>query len=121
MATKAENIKRRQWAYLTDYLKAHGITYQEYLHGEHWQDVRRRFWACKLHNKTCQVCGGRDRLQVHHQTYKRIGRERLTDLCLLCDNCHGEAHRIERERPNGILLGAVRRLKKDRKQPINRR
>jgi hypothetical protein len=101
------------WKYLRRYLEHNNITYAEYLRTEHWQDVRRRFWASKLHDGKCYACGTTGKLNVHHKSYKRIGREKLNDLCLLCDNCHSETHRIDRTRKHGILWGAARRLRKN--------
>jgi len=109
---KSERIKQRQWDYLLDYLREYKMTYQEYLQTPHWKDVRSRFWKSKLHNSRCYACGAIENLQVHHKTYKRIGKERLNDFVLLCGNCHKETHQIEKERPAGILYGAARRLKK---------
>jgi hypothetical protein len=113
MSAKSERIKRHQWSFLTNYLRANGISYSEYLKTPHWKDVRKRYWNCKLHRRTCYACGSNDNLQVHHKSYRRIGNEHLNDLCLLCDNCHRETHRIERERPGGILFGAAKRLRKN--------
>lgn len=31
-------------------------------------------------------------LQVHHETYARLGSERLTDLSVLCNECHAKRH-----------------------------
>jgi hypothetical protein len=70
------------WRYLRAYLANNKMTYAQYLNSEHWQDVRARFWAGRLHNGTCSCCGGRNKLQVHHRTYRRIGREWLNDLRL---------------------------------------
>ena len=37
----------------------------------------------------CERCGERTRrLEVHHLTYERFGRELLTDLQALCEPCH---------------------------------
>jgi hypothetical protein len=49
------------WKCLRDYLTNTKQTYAEYLRTDHWQDVRRRFWASRLHNGTCYVCGSRER------------------------------------------------------------
>lgn len=42
----------------------------------------------------CQVCNSGNGIQVHHRTYDTHGREHLnmTDLVVLCDNCHGLFH-----------------------------
>lgn len=71
-------------------------SYREYLSGDHWQDVRRRYWASKLAKKACCAgCGATSKLNLHHRTYKRIGEEWLTDLILACRDCHGEIHDFE--------------------------
>jgi hypothetical protein len=53
--------------------------YQRYLQGGWWQ-------------RKCQVCGVRQRLEVHHLHYRSLGREELGDLKVLCDACHDKAH-----------------------------
>ncbi len=64
--------------------------YRAYLQGDHWEDVRKRFWASKL-PKTCGGCGAAHGLHLHHRTYKRIGAEWLTDLILVCAGAGGHA------------------------------
>lgn len=61
--------------------------YQEYLATEHWQGTRKEALArAKYH---CQVCRARDvQLEVHHNTYARLGHEAHDDLFVLCENCH---------------------------------
>ena len=39
----------------------------------------------------CRRCGKRA-TEVHHETYKRIYNEQLSDLTALCGNCHEAAH-----------------------------
>jgi len=112
--TKNERIKRHQWSYLTKYLRNNEITYLEYLQTDHWKDIRKRFWLSKLHHGECQVCGAKTNLQVHHKTYKRIGKEHLNDLCLLCSKCHTKTHELDKRRTKGILRGATKRLRKNR-------
>ena len=101
------------WKCLREYLAEHKTTYAEYLDTEHWKTTRKRFWESKLHNGACYSCGSKEKLQVHHKTYRRIGKERLTDLCLLCDECHGRTHELDRTRTKGCLFGAAKRLRKD--------
>jgi 5-methylcytosine-specific restriction endonuclease McrA len=40
----------------------------------------------------CQTCGTIGTLQVHHLTYRRLGRERRSDLRVLCCGCHSRVH-----------------------------
>ena len=66
------------------------LPYPEYLKTDHWQQRRLRALG-KADNK-CQVCAAVDRLEVHHNTYERLGHERDSDLVVLCRNCHGLFH-----------------------------
>jgi hypothetical protein len=67
-----------------------GMPYAEYLKTPHWQEVRES--ALKAADYRCQVCYSPDRLHVHHRTYDRRGRELLSDLTVLCADCHGRFH-----------------------------
>ena len=78
--------------------------YQEYLSTEHWKQLRVRFFGSKLFKGTryhgslvrqgqsCFNCHQKDRLQVHHKTYRRLGREWLGDMIALCPECHKNLH-----------------------------
>ena len=35
---------------------------------------------------------------LHHMTYERLGRERITDVRIICDDCHPEMDRQRKER-----------------------
>jgi 5-methylcytosine-specific restriction endonuclease McrA len=48
-----------------------------------------KFWG-----KHCAVCNSPDNLQVHHRRYDHLGEERITDVILLCDECHRKFHGI---------------------------
>ncbi len=66
------------------------MPYREYLQTEHWQDLRQRM--LKRSKFKCQVCNRSGQLQVHHRTYERRGYEELSDLIVLCANCHSTFH-----------------------------
>lgn len=57
-----------------------------------------REWALKKNavrersGGICERCKIRPAVNVHHQTYERIGREELTDLIDLCRQCHDFEH-----------------------------
>lgn len=63
--------------------------YDRYLRCDAWQETRERALAAAQHS--CQVCGSQA-TQVHHRTYARVGRERLSDLLALCRDCHESVH-----------------------------
>jgi hypothetical protein len=71
-----------------------GVTWQRwygaYLKSRHWQRLR----AAKLAavGERCELCGVRGIVQIHHVTYERLRREELSDLQVLCRDCHNDAH-----------------------------
>lgn len=66
------------------------MPYDEYLQTMHWRHIRRLKLDEAGHR--CEVCNAQDRLQVHHRTYERRGEEQLSDLTVLCADCHGLFH-----------------------------
>lgn len=68
----------------------HSSFYQEYIHSDAWQ--RRRKRAIKRAGGKCQRCGSTERLEAHHLTYARLGREKPADLIVLCHACHQAEH-----------------------------
>jgi hypothetical protein len=71
-----------------DWLRS--LSYGAYLRSEHWKSVRAA--ALERAGHRCQLCNSPDRLEVHHRTYERRGRERPTDVTVLCDECHARHH-----------------------------
>lgn len=76
------------------------MNYNEYINSLAWK-IRKR----EIYNKKgfhCERCG-EDRngfLNVHHGTYKNIGREKDCELFILCKNCHAEYHSIYGSEPD---------------------
>lgn len=66
------------------------LPYSEYLKTAHWQLRRERALDRAGHH--CQVCHAIELLEVHHNTYERLGHERDADLVVLCRNCHQLFH-----------------------------
>ncbi|HEV8653179.1 MAG TPA: HNH endonuclease [Actinomycetes bacterium] len=64
--------------------------YQEYLESPEWQ--AKRALALERDGHQCTECHRADRLEVHHITYVRLGRELLEDLVTLCFHCHMDRH-----------------------------
>jgi len=61
--------------------------YHRYLHTWPWRLRRwlRLLWA----GHRCENCGNRAKpLQCHHRTYERLFHERISDLQILCIDCH---------------------------------
>jgi hypothetical protein len=74
------------------------ITYRLYMHSSLWQ-LRRWLWW-RTSRKRCEDCNrplvlhrtglvsGSAVLTVHHLSYRRLLRERRSDVALLCWPCH---------------------------------
>ncbi len=91
-------MKASGWKHLIKYLQENNISYREYLQSEHWQELKARFRQSKLCKHRCYVCGGAEHINIHHKSYKRIGRERLNDLIELCQDCHYLTHELDKKR-----------------------
>lgn len=61
-----------------------------YLESPEWGLLKRKIYK---RDTVCLCCGSPRLLQVHHVTYKRLGKERLSDLILLCSQCHSTGHK----------------------------
>lgn len=64
--------------------------YGEYLLSAHWIAKRKEAFEC--HGRKCHDCGAKGNLEVHHKTYRRLGREKMKDLQVLCKDCHKTRH-----------------------------
>jgi len=66
------------------------LDYQDYLKTNHWKHFVEE--CKKFFNNKCQICGNKEKLQVHHNNYKNRGRETFNDVVLLCKDCHSKFH-----------------------------
>jgi hypothetical protein len=84
--------------------RRHSLLYDLYMRSTLWQ-LRRWLWWVRS-DRRCEDCGAelvlhahrayrltgdrgrRPVLTVHHLTYARLGRERRSDVALLCWSCH---------------------------------
>jgi len=87
-------------------------SYEEYTQSEHRQEVRKKFFRSKLWKGKCECYGKRKPVQLHHKTYKRLGREYLRDLSALCYDCHEAVHNLMIERSKLSLWDAAKKYKK---------
>lgn len=63
--------------------------YRRYLQSDAWKTKRKA--VLQAAGFRCRRCGA-PATEVHHETYKRIYNERMSDLTALCSNCHEAAH-----------------------------
>jgi 5-methylcytosine-specific restriction endonuclease McrA len=71
-------------------------SYQEYLDSWLWKDKEKLI--LEMFNYTCQECGSKKNLQVHHLTYDSVCNENSHDVIVLCKKCHEKKHK---ENKNG--------------------
>lgn len=84
--------------------------YLAYLDSPTW--AKKRQEALERAGHKCQLCASIGQLQVHHNTYKRLGNELPTDLCVLCRNCHIRHHpdkirKAQEERAKNTQLSEI--------------
>lgn len=71
--------------------KLRAMPYAEYLASSHWS--KRRKVALEKAGRKCSACkSASDGLDVHHNTYERLGEELDSDLLVLCRPCHALFH-----------------------------
>ena len=88
---EARNLRGDIWhAILTE---NRNDNYQIYLNSDAWDEIREK---CFAHfGRQCLFCSN-PATQVHHRDYANIGKENvLTDLSVLCDDCHQRFHELE--------------------------
>lgn len=70
--------------------------YRNYLTTDGWR--ARRIVALEFAHYRCQLCNSDKNLEVHHRCYDKLGREPLSDLVVLCAQCHRRHHRALEEK-----------------------
>ena len=73
------------------YYEVEKYTYDDYLASDLWKITQTI--AKKRARGKCQVCNSSEHLQVHHRSYEDgLGKESVTDLTVLCRDCHKLFH-----------------------------
>lgn len=83
------NVKEAQDA-IRAFLPKSYATHEEYLRSPEWAE--RRQTVLKKWNRRCAFCSGTVLVDVHHNSYDRIGNEDEADLVTLCRACHKKFH-----------------------------
>lgn len=71
------------------------IRYLNYLSSNHWKRFN-SIYRKRVGNR-CEFCWSDKRTELHHITYARIGKERNSDVVLLCHSCHNQVHTVQYE------------------------
>jgi len=63
-----------------------------YMQSKAWKTLRKQ--RLDIANNQCEHCGNTSNLNLHHQTYLRLGTEHINDMRILCSSCHTRLHTI---------------------------
>ena len=77
------------------------MNYYQYIKSDLWKQKKAKFYASKYfkNGRFCMCCKTKNvPLEVHHKTYKRLFKERLSDLFAVCRTCHELIHQIHKTR-----------------------
>ena len=68
------------------------MPYSDFLKTPYWKAIA--IYIKNRDKRQCQICGGKQKLCVHHKTYKHHGDElnHLDDLMCVCNTCHKHIH-----------------------------
>jgi len=64
--------------------------YNAYISSPEWQEKRKQVFEQKWYK--CESCWISESLHVHHWTYRRLYKEKISDLFVLCWYCHMSLH-----------------------------
>lgn len=83
-----------------------GITYQEFLLTEHWKQVKQKAMTRDCYTK-CKVCGTRDKVELHHTSYKWLNtKDELRNVLSVCRKHHQEIHDLSRKENMSVRLSS---------------
>jgi len=78
-------------------LRQSKMKYSDYLQSSHWQEYKKTYR--KWHPYECSCCKTtEERLELHHLTYRNIGKEKFKDTIYLCPFCHQSLHRFKNKK-----------------------
>ncbi len=66
------------------------LDYKSYIHSKRWKG-RRTAYLIKMGRK-CAVCSDKKNLHIHHLSYENLGKEKDSDLVILCELHHDKFH-----------------------------
>lgn len=81
------------------------LPYADYLQTPWWRARRNR--ALRAAGYRCQRCTVKRQLEVHHQSYERLGDELDSDLEVVCRGCHVGHHFNETQDAIGLYMRIV--------------
>ena len=72
-----------------------------YLQSEKWKQFRNEKFE---EYPTCLICGGKDNLTLHHNTYENFGNEQDDEVEVICNSCHSKVHKSGIKDMRNVLM-----------------
>lgn len=66
------------------------IKYETYIKSKEW--FAWRAFIFEWRGRKCQLCMGTKNLELHHMSYKNLGKENIRDVLIVCSVCHRYIH-----------------------------
>jgi hypothetical protein len=84
------------------------LSYYEYIVSPEWRT--RSIAVCTSRGSKCEVCGSKEKIQVHHRSYERMGQETEEDLEVVCKSCHELIHWAANQYPEQYAIDTASAL-----------
>lgn len=66
------------------------VKYETYIKSKEW--FAWRAFIFEWRGRKCQLCTGTKNLELHHMSYKNLGKENIRDVLIVCSVCHRYIH-----------------------------
>jgi hypothetical protein len=91
------------------------MSYLAYINSPLWEERRRQYY--RQHPRKCWACGSTSAVELHHVTYKNMGREEDGDLMPLCKIHHQAVHQYHARHSHLTLAQATATVTGTVRQP----
>ena len=81
--------------------------YETYINSKEWLEKSERYLK---EYPICEICHKHKATQVHHTSYKNIGKEKRRDLLGVCDRCHTHLHLLPPKIEDKVRLAKAEKL-----------
>lgn len=68
--------------------------HREYINSDKWRKKKESYYS--KYEKKCFICGD-EKVDLHHRSYSRFGKEKHKDLIPVCRFHHEMIHRIQKD------------------------
>ena len=75
-------------------LKKNAVDYNIYITSGKWYENPVRKMRLFNANYACELCTSTSHIEVHHTHYASLGSESLSDIIVLCKECHDYTHKV---------------------------